>query len=113
MITSKVLDMGFDVLQFFLCMNIFHVKANFLNPFFQELLYDPFPNIRSLSVLSVLKVMTEYWEVIPSETLKNLIVTIIQDLLVDANSSDVRQKVIKVTLEFVLVDTEVYIGWRF
>ena len=40
--------------------------------------------------------MTDYWEVIPAETLKNLIVTIVQDLLVDANSSDVRHSVIKV-----------------
>ena len=66
---------------------------------FQELLYDPFPNIRRLSVTGVLQVMKAYWEVIPAETLKNLVVTIIQDLLVDANSSGVRQSVIKVRLE--------------
>ena len=64
----------------------------------QELLYDPFPKVRSLSIKGLSKVMTEFWEMIPADTVKNLVLTLIQDLLADASSSDVRQGVVKVSL---------------
>lgn len=52
--------------------------------------------------------MTEYWELIPSEALKSLIVTIVQDLLEDANSSDVRQSVIKVSVFLFMCSCSMY-----
>ncbi|XP_052803388.1 condensin-2 complex subunit G2-like [Mya arenaria] len=61
----------------------------------QELLEDPYPHVRSLSVLGVFRIMRDFWEVIPQETLKNLTVKLIHDMLNDASSSDVRESVIK------------------
>ncbi|XP_060579913.1 condensin-2 complex subunit G2-like [Ruditapes philippinarum] len=62
---------------------------------FQKMLEDPFPNIRSLSVLGVFRVMEKYWEMIPQDTLKSLTVKLVQDNLADSSSADVRESVLK------------------
>lgn len=62
---------------------------------FQELLEDPFPAVRNLSVLGVFRTMKKYWDVIPQDTLKNLTLKLVQNSLNDASSADVRESVIK------------------
>lgn len=67
--------------------------------FLQELLEDPVPQVRSISVLGVFSVMQSYWEMIPQQTLKFLTVKLLQDCLSDSSSADVRESVIKVTID--------------
>lgn len=62
---------------------------------FQELLDDPFPNIRSLAVQHIFIVMQKYWEMIPLDTLKNLMFKLVQDRLCETSSAAVRESVIK------------------
>ena len=62
----------------------------------QELLFDPFPHIRSRSVIGVCRVMKDYWSVIPQDTLKDITIKLVQDLLGDTSSAEVRESVVKV-----------------
>ncbi|XP_061177520.1 condensin-2 complex subunit G2-like isoform X5 [Saccostrea echinata] len=59
------------------------------------LLEDPIPAIRSQTVLGVFRIMSLFWELMPSVTIKNIITKVIQDLAFDSTSADVRESVIK------------------
>jgi hypothetical protein len=60
------------------------------------LLEDPVPAIRSQTVLGVFHVMSLYWELMPTITIKNIVTKVIQDLAFDSSSADVRESVVKV-----------------
>ncbi|XP_052253348.1 condensin-2 complex subunit G2-like isoform X39 [Dreissena polymorpha] len=59
------------------------------------LLDDPMPKVRVVSVVGVFRVMRDFWEMIPSDSLRSLTLKLIQDLLNDSSSADVRESVIK------------------
>ena len=60
------------------------------------LLSDPVPQIRALSAMGVFRVMKNYWELFPGETLRGLMVQLLQALSTEADSADIRESVIKV-----------------
>ncbi|KAK3582983.1 hypothetical protein CHS0354_027108 [Potamilus streckersoni] len=62
---------------------------------FHTLLKDPSHHVRSKTVQGVFKIMSLYWEMIPSETLRGLISIMLNDLLHDAASPEVRETVLK------------------
>lgn len=62
----------------------------------QMLLEDPVPRVRSQAVLGVFRIMSLFWELMPSVTIKNIITKVIQDLAFDSSSADVRESVVKV-----------------
>ncbi|XP_048765257.2 condensin-2 complex subunit G2-like isoform X2 [Ostrea edulis] len=59
------------------------------------LLEDPVPAIRSQTVLGVFRIMSLFWELMPSVTIKNIVTKVIQDLAFDSSSADVRESVVK------------------
>lgn len=61
---------------------------------FQTLLQDTCPSIRSVTVQKLSKILSTYCEFIPVETIKSLITKMMQDLVWDASSADVRASVI-------------------
>ncbi|XP_033733083.1 condensin-2 complex subunit G2-like [Pecten maximus] len=61
---------------------------------FQALLEDSYPSIRSVTVRKLSKILSTFCEFIPVETIRNLIVKMMQDLVWDASSADVRASVI-------------------
>lgn len=62
----------------------------------QMLLEDPVPGVRSQAVLGVFRIMSLFWELMPSVTIKNIVTKVIQDLAFDSSSADVRESVVKV-----------------
>lgn len=59
------------------------------------LLEDPVPGVRSQAVLGVFRIMSLFWELMPSVTIKNIVTKVIQDLAFDSSSADVRESVVK------------------
>ena len=64
----------------------------------QMLLEDPVPTVRSQAVLGVFRIMSLFWELMPSVTIKNIVTKVMQDLAFDSASADVRESVVKVML---------------
>jgi len=56
----------------------------------------PYPRVRSLAVLGAFMIMRDFWEVIPQDVLRALTLRLVQDLVNDSSSADVRESVIKV-----------------
>ncbi|XP_078339811.1 condensin-2 complex subunit G2-like isoform X1 [Crassostrea virginica] len=59
------------------------------------LLEDPVPTVRSQAVLGVFRIMSLFWELLPSVTIKNIVTKVMQDLAFDSASADVRESVVK------------------
>ncbi|KAL3837006.1 hypothetical protein ACJMK2_022399 [Sinanodonta woodiana] len=62
---------------------------------FHTLLKDPSHHVRSKTVQGVFNIMSLYWEMIPSETLRGLILIMLDGLLHDTASPEVRESVLK------------------
>ncbi|KAL5010913.1 hypothetical protein ScPMuIL_013218 [Solemya velum] len=62
---------------------------------FMNLLDDPCPSVRNITVFGVCKIMSSFWEMMPSEILRSFISKLIQDLVWDVSSAEVRESVFK------------------
>ncbi|XP_021357093.1 condensin-2 complex subunit G2-like isoform X2 [Mizuhopecten yessoensis] len=74
---------------------------------FQNLLEDTYPSIRSVTVRKLCKILSTFCEFIPAETIKNLVTKMMQDLVWDASSADVRASVILSMMT--LLDNQMFI----
>lgn len=78
------------------CYIMLPLLESYMYRMLQMLLEDPVPGVRSQAVLGVFRIMSLFWELMPSVTIKNIITKVIQDLAFDSSSADVRESVIKV-----------------
>ena len=78
--------------------NCWFTSVYIINPTLclQMLLEDPVPTVRSQAVLGVFRIMSLFWELMPSVTIKNIVTKVMQDLAFDSASADVRESVVKV-----------------
>ncbi|XP_060075557.1 condensin-2 complex subunit G2-like [Ylistrum balloti] len=74
---------------------------------FQALLEDTYSSIRSVTVRKLSKILSTFCEFIPVETIKNLVTKMMQDLVWDASSADVRASVILSMMN--LLDNQMFI----
>ncbi|ELT96959.1 hypothetical protein CAPTEDRAFT_221866 [Capitella teleta] len=61
----------------------------------KELLFDPSPEVRCLAVEGVCRICNVYWELIPIATICSFLGNLVDDLIWDVSSDDVRCSVVK------------------
>ncbi len=62
----------------------------------QDLLDDPCPVVRVTGIHGICRIVSVFWEVIPSPTLEGFMTKLVRDMAFDVSTADVRVAVFKV-----------------
>lgn len=62
----------------------------------KDMLSDPYPPVRTIAIIGVCRICATFWELIPTDLIKDLLKKIVGDLAWDTSSVEVRVAVSQV-----------------